>query len=621
MLESILKFRTWIIVLTQVLIVVAAFALAFALRFDMNIPPRYASAFWAYLPALLIIKLVVFWKMGLFQGWWKYVSFADLVTLLKANLLAVVVFLVFTGFAQRMESLPRSVLVLDGVFCFILMGGVRFLARGMRENYFGMSTLGSRRGNRVLIYGAGEAGQAIVRQIRHNSNLEFAVVGYVDDDEKKRKQFFQGVPVLGKGDDLARLVQLHEVDEMIVAIPSASRRELQKIAESGLEAGVKCRTLPSIGELITGEVSIQQVKDVDVQDILGREEVQLAPEKIFALLKGKKVLVTGAAGSIGSELCRQVGRFGPSELIFLDSAESPLFQIDRELAGSFPEMHREAFLCDIRNRTKIRHLFERIGPDVVFHAAAYKHVPIMEANPAEAVDNNVRGTKILVDAARDFGCSTFVLISTDKAVNPSSIMGATKRAAEMYVQSVSTTREQAFLAVRFGNVLESAGSVVPIFKDQIKKGGPVLVTHPEVSRYFMTIPEATQLVLQAASLGKGGEIFILDMGDPVKILDLAEKMIRLSGFVPYEDVDIAFSGLRPGEKLNEELYNNFEAQVRTSHQKISIISSTGKIANDFHGQFEDLYELVRHGSSDEIFVKMAEIVPEYCCQSKIKQSE
>ncbi len=603
--------RTWIILGLKTAIILTAFFLAFLLRFDFHIPPPQWRIFGELLLPLLAIKLVIFWRFGMGHGWWRYVSLADVFDVIKANLWASLGVVLYVVFVHGLVGVPRSVLILDGVFCFLLSCGVRFLTRAFRENYFPRLRAQSSQLTRVLIVGAGHAGQMLAREFRSNPGITKTIVGFIDDDPDKLKRRFQGIPVLGSQEDLAALCRREKVQEVIIAIPSATGKQLRRIVERCQGAGVDFKTLPGVGDLIEGRVTIQQVRPVDVEDLLGRDPVSIEVDRIKAFLSGKRVLVTGAAGSIGSELCRQVARFAPSKLILFDNAESPLFFIEKELSECFPEIPMAAIIGDVRYRARVEAIFDEYQPQVVFHAAAYKHVPMMEHNPAEAANNNVRGTKIIADAAHDFKAESFVMISTDKAVNPTNIMGATKRAAELYVQDLSRRSKTHFVTVRFGNVLGSAGSVVPIFKSQIAAGGPVRVTHPEVTRFFMTIPEATQLVLQAGSMGKGGEIFLLDMGEPVKILRLAEQLIRLSGMRPYEDVDIVFTGLRPGEKLYEELLLAGEGIMPTAHEKIRVAQADFCNPEILGRQLEELYEAERTMDMERVRSLLRAIVPEY----------
>jgi FlaA1/EpsC-like NDP-sugar epimerase len=605
------RWRVPFIFLLQVALIAAAFVLAFLFRFDMRIPERFQPILAELLPAVIAIKLLFFWRMGLLRGWWRYVSMADLVVILKANTLASLTFVAYAVVVYRLESVPRSVLILDGVFCFLLMGGVRFVTRAFRENYLPMPRMHREFGTRVLVVGAGDAGQSIVREIRQNSRLNLDVVGFVDDDPQKQGVSFQGIKVLGRQEKLARICQKRAVEEVIIAIPSANGPQIREIVEKCQAAGVKFKTLPGVGDLIDGRVSVQSIRDVALDDLLGREAIVLEIDRIRSYLKGKRVLVSGAGGSIGSEICRQVARFQPGKLILLDSAETPLFHIERELSEHHPSMPLCPVIGDIRHRARVEAVFDQYVPEVIFHAAAYKHVPMMESNPAEAVNNNVRGTQVLADAADGHKVETFVMISTDKAVNPTNVMGASKRAAELYVQGLARRSSTRFVTVRFGNVLGSNGSVVPIFKEQIAKGGPVTVTHPEVTRFFMTIPEATQLVLQAGSMGRGGEILLLDMGASVKILNLAEELIRLSGLRPYEDIDIVFTGLRPGEKLYEELLLGGEGVVPTTHASIMVANAADTDLTTLNSLLERLYAAARNMDHHGIVSILQEVVPEF----------
>lgn len=603
--------RLWLIAAFKVLIIALALLAAFVLRFDFRLPDAYWRTYLVLLPIALAVKFPIFWQQGLFRGWWRYVSLADVLQIARANLFASTGFILALVFLQELAGVPRSVLMLDGMACFAFMAGVRFMTRALRENYLPRWRRSKSAQAPLLIVGAGAAGQAIAREIRQNPGLGKTIVGFIDDDPEKKGQQFAGYKVLGTQETLADVCRNHQVEEVIVAIPSAAGRQLRAIVGRCQSLGLRFKTLPGIGDLIDGRVSIQQVRDVALEDLLGRKPAQLDLERIRGFLEGKRVLVTGAAGSIGSEVCRQVCRFQPSRIILFDHAESPLFHIHNELAEKYPSLRHTAIIGDIRDRARVAGVFDECLPQVVFHAAAYKHVPMMEHNPAEAVNNNVRGTRVVADAADACRVESFVLISTDKAVNPTNVMGASKRAAELYVQSLARQSKTRFVTVRFGNVLGSAGSVVPIFKGQIGKGGPVKVTHPEVTRFFMTIPEATQLVLQAGSMGAGGEIYLLDMGEPVKILHLAEELIRLSGFRPYEDIEIDFSGLRPGEKLYEELLVDGEGVKPTSHAQIRVAAAAEIDRERLLGQLEELYEAQRDLDQVRVLATLRAIVPEY----------
>ncbi|MDB4470732.1 polysaccharide biosynthesis protein [Deltaproteobacteria bacterium] len=608
MVKSRLRFS--LILLIQVLIILSALYFSYALRFDFVIG-KYWSRALVLVPALLTIKLLVFWAFGLFKGWWRYVSMPDLVQILKANLVASLLFVLYSVIVYRLNQIPRSVLILDGAFCFMLMGGVRFATRAFRENYIPMLQGGGKKGQRILIVGAGDAGRMIAREIRQNQSLNFEVVGFVDDDSRKRNQSFHGFQVLGTLSKLTQICLDNGIDEVIIAIPSATGKQIKKIVDRCIDANVQFKTLPGVGELIDGRVSIQHIKDVEVEDLLGREPIRLETERIRSYIDGKRVLVSGAGGSIGSELCRQIARFKPDKLILFENAETPLFLIEQELGNLFPNIPIVPIIGDIRNRSRVNVIFDEQMPEVVFHAAAYKHVPLMECNPAEAVNNNVQGTRLLADAAHELGVQHFVMVSTDKAVKPTNVMGATKRVAELYVQSLAQKSKTHFVTTRFGNVLGSNGSVLPTFSEQIKSGGPVTVTDPEVTRYFMTISEATQLVLQAGSMGQGGEIYLFDMGKPVKIVDLAEELIRLSGLQPHEDIEIVYTGLRPGEKLYEELLLAEEGTLPTAHEKICIAASSPLATDVLTEKLDVLIADAKALELDAVLAGLRNIVQEY----------
>ncbi len=611
MKSTIYNNRLLFIVLNKTLLILGAFFLAFLVRFDLSIPQSYWPKIIILLPALLLIKLMVFWRIGLFKGWWRYVSMPDLVQILKGNLIASLIFIGYAVFVHRLEQIPRSILLLDGVFCFMLMGGIRFATRAFRESFLPMMNGNDGGETRILVVGAGEAGQMIAREVRSNPRLNMQVVGFVDDDPLKRKGMFQGLRVLGRQADIETIVLEHRVDEIIIAIPSATGSQVRAIVERCHLSNVKFKILPGVGDLINGRVSVQQLREVDLEDLLGREPILLDEAQIRSYIQGKRVLVTGAGGSIGSEICRQVARYGPEKLILFENAETPLFNIEQELSGRFPQIHLVPIIGDVRNRSRVCGIFDEQMPQVLFHAAAYKHVPMMESNSAEAVNNNVQGTRLVADAADAIGVETFVMVSTDKAVRPTNVMGASKRAAELYVQSLARISKTRFVTTRFGNVLGSNGSVIPTFREQIKKGGPVTVTHPEVTRFFMTIPEASQLVLQAGSMGQGGEIYLFDMGEPVKISSLAEELIRLSGLQPGEDIEIVYTGLRPGEKLYEELLLDEEGALPTHHEKICVANSSPPCRDLLLEKLDRLIESAKMLDLARVRLGLKEIVPEY----------
>jgi FlaA1/EpsC-like NDP-sugar epimerase len=559
-----------------------SFFVAYLLRFELDTDTR---GFTEYFPAyadnfvwLTGIKLVVLFFFGMYGSLWKYAGAKELMKVLAASVFATFGALAFLTLIQSDPLMPRSVYIISFMLDTALFGGVRFAYRYARET----RSSGARPGigavlsedssgenpARVMLVGAGDAGAAIIREMRFSRGGNKKVVTVIDDDPAKRGQRILGVKIEGGRNDIPAVAEKRAVSEIVIAIPSATKREISDIVAVASGTGAKIQILPSMMDLIDGNVSVSALRDLDIEDLLGRDPIELDMESISGYLKERVILVTGGGGSIGSELCRQIAGYGPRRLIALDIYENTTFELENELRVARPEMDFEPVIASVTDERRMRKVFETFRPDVVFHAAAHKHVPLMEFNPGEAIVNNVLGTKVVVDLAGEFGAEKFVMISTDKAVNPENVMGATKRLAEMVVQGGGPYERTAYAAVRFGNVLGSNGSVVPIFRGQIERGGPVTVTDPGITRYFMTIPEAVQLVIQAGAMMNGGEIFILDMGEPVRILSLAENIIRLSGYVPYEDIEIVFTGLRPGEKLHEELSYRDEALQKTKHDKI-----------------------------------------------------
>ena len=500
----------------------------------------------------------------------------------------------------------EGVLVLDFFAAVIVLSGLRMLIRLYHEEFFS-ETRGSAR--RYLIIGAGNAGEALLREMLRRKDIQYDVVGFVDDDPAKLGMNIHGIPVLGNVNQLPELCQKKMIDELSIAIPSATPKELRRVVQICQGTKLRFSTVPSLTDIASGKFRVSQIRDVDINDLLGRDVVQLDLGEIEKFLKDKVIFVTGAGGSIGSEMSRQVCAFEPKLLLLVEQAENPLFFIERELRKNYSGVPMEAIICDIADKARVDQLFDFYRPDVVIHAAAHKHVPLMEGNPGEAIKNNVVGTRNIAEAADRVGSQNFVMISTDKAVNPTSIMGSSKRVAEMYIQDLNTTSRTHFVTVRFGNVLGSNGSVVPIFKQQIAAGGPVTVTHPEMTRYFMTIPEASQLVLQAAAMGQGGEIFLLDMGEPVKIVDLARELITLSGFRPGEDIEIEFTGLRPGEKLFEELSIEGEDMLPTKHPKIAIWKTITKERQVLWEQIDKIIDIAPSQDRKKIVGAIKELIP------------
>jgi FlaA1/EpsC-like NDP-sugar epimerase len=544
-----------------------ALALAFQLRFEFHVPAQYSPFLGLWLPVLLAFRTLAFYQAGLFRGLWRYTGAPDLVSIVRGTTLATAVFA--AALYATSSWLPRSIIAIEWLTSLVMVGGVRFAARTIRPARLRRLTPESA-AQRILIVGAGDAGEMLVREIQQRHSDRWLPVAFLDDDQGKRGGHIHGVRVEGTIADLARVVAKHDVREILIAIPSATGAQMRRVVEQCKRADVRFKTIPGLDSLIDGRVAMNQLRDVAIEDLLGRDPVQLDMDAISHVMAGQVVMVSGAGGSIGSEICRQVCRFGPAALVLVEHGENNLFHIHRELLARFPEIALAPCIADVGDEARMAAVFEAHRPAVVFHAAAHKHVPMMEWNPGEAVKNNVFGTRTLADLADRFGTGRFVMISTDKAVNPTSVMGASKRVAEIYVQALSQRSRTRFVTVRFGNVLGSAGSVIPIFKEQIASGGPITVTHPDMQRYFMTIPEASQLVLQAGAMGEGGEIFILDMGEPVKIADLARDLVTLSGLEPDLDIEIQFTGVRPGEKLFEELSVDSENAGTTKHPKIFV---------------------------------------------------
>lgn len=612
-----LQMRRWWIAACQTLIFALSLLTAFLLRFDFSIPEHEIQTLIAGLPIAIVAKSTVFWSFGLLRGWWRFATISDLARIFTANALGSMVFVLlcvaFVG-----PSFSRSVYALDLLICFLLVAGGRFAVRIYNEAL--LADISKRKRARgLVIYGAGKAGVTLLRDIQRNPTLSYEVIGLLDDDPRKVGEEIGGVRVLGTGANMKEIVEasrtrIPSVDEIVIAMPSASRRNMRQAVDYCRAANVVCKTVPRIDELLDTRRLSSQLREVSVEDLLGRDPVQLQEQPVLEGLRGSVVMITGAAGSIGSEICRQVLRFQPRLLVALDQAETALFFLGAELqkraAGAVPIVTR---IADIRDKARIAEIIRNCEVEWIFHAAAYKHVPVMEENVLEAVSNNIVGTWNVATCAHELGVDSFVMISSDKAVNPSSIMGLTKRIAELIVSAMSCDAEAGtkFVSVRFGNVLGSNGSVVPIFREQILAGGPVVVTHPEARRYFMTIEEAVQLVLQAAVMGRKSEIFVLEMGEPVRIVDLARNMIRLSGFEPDEDIEIVFSGLRPGEKLFEELRLADECVVPTHQEKVHIVRCSQVGRAEMEQWMAATMRILAVRDESRMISHMAELVPEY----------
>jgi FlaA1/EpsC-like NDP-sugar epimerase len=601
------RHRIWQLVADGCLIALAWY-LAFELRFDQGVPRYYDTLFRRTILIVVAIKLVVFVLFRFYDRWWRYVSIRDMWSAVRGVTAASLVASLTVYFFAPVASvrLPRSVAIMDWLLLLGLIAGTRLLARSVIERP-GKGGLVAR-GKEVLVVGAGDAGQLVIRELQRNRQLGYTPIGLIDDDPRKKNLRIHGVRVLGTTEELAHVLRDNRPDEVLIALPSASGEVRQRIVNVTREGNVPVKTLPALYELISGESDLAtQIRPVQVEDVLGREPVEVDLETTAAYVKGQTVLVTGAGGSIGSELCRQIARVGPQRLILVDQGETALFEIERELVDERGFAACIPVLADCKSRTKMKQIFDRYRPAVVFHAAAYKHVPLMEANPLESVRNNALGTKVVAEVAVEFGAERFVLISTDKAVNAKTVMGQSKALCEWIVEAYGAREDIAtrFVAVRFGNVLGSSGSVIPIFRRQIAKGGPVTLTHPEMTRYFMTIPEAASLVVQAGSIGGRGDVFVLDMGEPVRILDLAMQMIRLSGKDPERDIEVEIVGTRPGEKLHEELWGDGETAVPTVHPKIMRVSGPIVDAVWLQDELAELERLVREGETLEVVSRLA----------------
>jgi FlaA1/EpsC-like NDP-sugar epimerase len=603
------RHRLWQLVADAGLIA-AAWFLAFQLRFDFNVPPRFQEGLLATTLLVVAIKLAVFVALGFYNRWWRYVSTKDMWRAALGVLLASVLAALAVYFGDPFERrLPRGVVLMDFVLLLGFVAGSRLAARTIFERPAPSRLVA--RGKEVIVVGAGDAGQLVIKEMQRSRQLGYTPIGIVDDDPRKKNLRVHGIRVLGVTDELAHILRDNRPDELLIAIPSASGEERQKIVEIARREGVPVKTLPGLYELIADEANLAgRIRPVEVEDVLGREPVEVDIDAISEYLRGETVLVTGAGGSIGSELCRQIARARPARLVLVDQAETPLFEIERELVDERDFTASIPVLADVSNRVRMRHIFERYQPAVVFHSAAYKHVPLMEANPLESVRNNVLATKIVADTAVEFGAKRFVLISTDKALNPKAVYGQCKALCEWIVEAYGSRTDipTRFVAVRFGNVLGSAGSVITIFKRQIAQGGPVTITNPEMTRYFMTIPEAASLVVQAGSIGGAGEIFVLDMGEPVSILELARDMIRLSGKEPEREIPLQFIGVRAGEKLHEQLWGEDEEVAETGHPKIQRARRIPVDADWLDDELTVLERLVHDGETLEVVSRLSTMV-------------
>jgi FlaA1/EpsC-like NDP-sugar epimerase len=603
--SSFLEYRLLVIVISQAVLICASYYLSFVLRLDSAFDDSVRPLFWDTLPLVITVKLIMFERFGLLRGWWRYVGMSDLLNITLAAGLSSVLLFGTIEVVWPILGYPRSVIPIDMVLTIMMVGGARVLVRAYAER-----EQRSEVQKRTLIVGAGYAGTAIVRELKLNPGLEYYPIGFIDDEPGKLGITINGVKVLGNTDALTHLITKYRAECVLIAIPSAGGHVIQRIVDGCRECKVSFKILPPIRELLARPSLLTQMRKVRVEDLLGRSPVRIDLEKIQSRLKNQSVLITGAGGSIGSELARQVASFGPRRLVLFDRAESDLFKIGRELANRFQDLNFVEVVGDILDVNVLRETFALHQPKSVFHAAAYKHVPMMETNCFQAVTNNIFGTYNVALVAKQYHTDDFVMISSDKAVRPTNIMGVTKRVAEMIILALQRNHTR-FISVRFGNVLGSNGSVLPIFEEQIANGGPVTVTHPCAMRYFMTTTEAVQLVLQASTMGNGAEIFVLNMGEPIKIVDLARRMILLSGLEPEKHINIVFTGLRPGEKLSEELRLEGEGIKPTLHEKIYVLEGGEADFQQVRSWLENLSRLVECRNVHGIVSELVRIVPEY----------
>ncbi len=603
--------RNRFVLIGDIALIIVSVLGSFALRLDVSELPFYFPAALMMCAVALLVKIPVYYSFGLYRRLWVYASTSELrlitVAVTTATVLTSGVMLLLINFKLLQPGMPRSALGIDWLLSLVLIGGSRFALRILAEQ-----NTSSRDGKtkRILIIGAGDAGALVVRELQKSSQLNLLPVGFLDDDASKQNHQIYGVSVIGKINKIETVLENQRVDEVIIAIPSAPGSIIRLVNDACRQKGISSRTMPGMYELIGGKVSVNRLREVDITDLLRREPVTIDDHLVGSILGGKRVLVTGAGGSIGREICRQIARWSPAELVLLGHGENSIFESLLELNEDFPSLSIHPVIADVRDASRVEEMFKLHQPQVVFHAAAHKHVPLMEANVEEAITNNVLGTRNVVGTANRYGVERLVLISTDKAVRPVSIMGATKRLAEMIVLDTAQRTKRAYSVVRFGNVLGSRGSVVPKFKNQIARGGPVTITHPEMHRYFMTIPEAVHLVLQAASMGQGGEVFMLNMGQQVRILDLAEDLIKLSGLEPHRDIEITFTGIRPGEKLREDLWEEGMQFEPTQHSEIFRAVEEEKVDGDALARvIEQLAQSALHSETDSVIRQLNDFLP------------
>lgn len=604
------KYKTLIAITYDVVMALTAFIFAMSLRYDKIYRINFNNDKQLVILSIIILShLLSFYLAGLYKGIWRFSSVSDLIRVIRGSVMATSSSFIALFLYNRLSGLPRSVFLIELILLIVLLGGGRLLTRISLDRYFRKNNKSDY--EKVIVMGAGRGGEKIAREIHNNPNIKIKITAFADDDPTKLNRYIHNIPILGSSNEILKISKKTGAKKVLIAIPSINGDKLKEIIESCKNSDLAFKILPATKDLINGRIEVSQMRNIQIQDLLGRKPVELDLESMKSMIEGKTIVVTGAGGSIGSELCSQVALLNPEKIILFELSEYSLYSLERELKAKHPHLNYVEVIGDIRNQEKVKSIFEKYKPQIVFHAAAYKHVPMMESNSYESIQTNIRGTKILAEESLKCNVEKFVMISTDKAVNPTNVMGATKRVAEMICQNTFFSNNKTkFITVRFGNVLGSSGSVLPLFQKQLEQGGPITVTDPNIERYFMTIPEATKLVIQAAAMGEGGEIFVLDMGEPVKIVDLAKQLISLSGLKIGKDIDIEFIGLRPGEKLYEELLSTHEKTLETRHPMIKIAMASN-VVNDFD---QALNEIVKTSPFDEKLINMNRLklmVPEY----------
>lgn len=606
-----LTLKRLLVIFYDLLTVPAAWLAAYWIRYNLSDVPEHI---WLdalhFLPTVIIVQLITFWVYGLYRGHWRFASLHDLVRICRSVVVGtiaifLIAYFIMGYFFPWLGSPPRSVYPLYVILLVFLLGGARLLYRWLKESRWDKSD-----GEKVMIVGAGLAGESLVRDLQRDVNRQYFPVCFVDDDASKLGTDILGIRIRGRIKDIPALAEKYDVQQILIAIPAATAEQMRDIVDNCSQTQVPYRTLPGLSSLASGKVSIKDLRDVAVEDLLGREPIDINDASLQTAFSNKKVLVTGGGGSIGSELCRQIAFLGPKQLVIVEHSEFNLYQVEMELRQSFPDLPLVPCLCSITAADEVDKILARFKPDVIFHAAAYKHVPLLESQALVAVKNNILGTQVMAQAADHHNVEKFVLVSTDKAVNPANVMGASKRVAEMFCQSLNAHSPTEYITVRFGNVLGSAGSVVPLFRKQLQRGGPITVTHPDITRYFMTIPEACQLILHASQLGHGGEIFVLDMGEPIKINYLAEQIIKLSGKKVGTDIEIKYTGLRPGEKLYEELFHDAEQLTETQNEKIFQATARNVDLQELKVKLAALEEAFIEANTQKGILIVQELVPE-----------